>query len=240
MPAEAAIDAKDLRRSFGALPAVDGVDLTVGPGEFLTIFGPNGAGKTTLLRLLCGLLKPTGGEIRVMGLSPSANEKAVKGRIGLIAHTSFLYGGLTARENLLFYARLYGLKDAASKVGARLKEVGLAERADDAARTYSRGMQQRLTIARALLHDPEVVFLDEPYTGLDQQASRMLRGLLQGIRGRGRTVLMVTHNLEEGLELSTRVAIMSGGRMVADRPAAGLSRGDLETLYASKVDEWTS
>jgi heme exporter protein A len=240
MSVEAAIEARAIRRSFGAIPAVDGVDLTVRPGEFLTIFGPNGAGKTTLLRLLCGLLRPTKGEIRLMGLSPARNEKEVKARIGLIAHASFLYGGLTARENLLFYARLYDLPHAAARVEERLAEVGLASRASDLVRTYSRGMQQRLTIARALLHDPEVVFLDEPYTGLDQQASRMLRALLYSIRGRGRTVMMVTHNLEEGLELSSRVAIMSRGRMVEDRPAAGMTRQQLEALYASKVEAWTS
>jgi heme exporter protein A len=240
MAVEAAIEARSIGRSFGAIPAVDGVDLTVRRGEFLTIFGPNGAGKTTLLRLLCGLLKPTKGEIRLMGLSPARNEKEVKARIGLIAHASFLYGGLTARENLLFYAHLYSLPRAAALVEERLAEVGLSSRAGDLVRTYSRGMQQRLTIARALLHDPEVVFLDEPYTGLDQQASRMLRSLLDSIRGRGRTVMMVTHNLEEGLELSSRVAIMSRGRVVEDRPASGLTRHQLEALYASKVEAWTS
>ena len=240
MPGEPAIRSLKLRRSFGAIPAVDGVDLEVRAGEFLTIFGPNGAGKTTLLRLLCGLLKPTKGEIRLLGLSPGGSLKDVKRRIGLIAHASFLYGGMTARENLLFYARLYDLPDPAARAAGRLAEVGLASRGDDLVRTYSRGMQQRLTIARALLHDPEIVFLDEPYTGLDQQASRMLRSLLEGIRGSGRTVMMVTHNLEEGLELSSRVAIMSRGRVVEDRPASGLTRADLESLYAAKVEAWTS
>jgi len=240
MAAEAAIEVRNLRRSFGPLPAVDGVDLVVRPGQFITIFGPNGAGKTTLLRLLCGLLKPTQGEIRLMGLSPLKNGREVKRRIGFIAHSPFLYGGLSARENLIFYARLYSLPGAAERASERLREVGLMTRADDPVRTFSRGMQQRLTIARALLHDPEVVFLDEPYTGLDQQASRMLRSLLDAIRGRGRTVLMVTHNLEEGLELSSRVAIMSRGRIVEDRPASDLTRVQLETLYAAKVEAWTS
>jgi len=237
---EPAIEARGIVRRFGPARAVDGVDLTVRAGEFLTIFGPNGAGKTTLLRVLCGLLKPTAGEVRLLGLPLRDDPAAAKRRIGLIAHASFLYGGLSARENLLFYARLYGLSDPARRVETLLREVGLAERADDAVRAFSRGMQQRLTIARALLHDPEVVFLDEPYTGLDQQAARMLRGLLDGIRGRGRTVMMVTHYLEEGLELSSRIAIMSRGRIVDDRPAAGVTRAALEALYASKVEPWTS
>ncbi|MBI3449223.1 MAG: heme ABC exporter ATP-binding protein CcmA [Acidobacteria bacterium] len=240
MPADAAIEARGLRRSFGALPAVDGVDLTVRRGEFLTIFGPNGAGKTTLLRLLCGLLRPTAGQVKLLGLPHARGAPATRSRIGLIAHAPFLYGGLTARENLRFYARLYDLPDRDARVDSMLSQVGLSHRASDLVRTYSRGMQQRLTIARALLHDPEVVFLDEPYTGLDRQAARVLRSLLDAIRGRGRTVLMVTHNLEEGLELSTRIAIMSDGRFVEDRPVSGMTRGELEALYASRVEAWTS
>jgi len=240
MPAEAVIEARGLVRRFGATIAVAGVDLEVRPGEFLTIFGPNGAGKTTMLRVLCGLLKPSEGGLKLLGLSPAKDGADVRRRIGFIAHSSFLYGGLTARENLLFYARLYNLNGAAARVSALIEQVGLTERADDPVRAFSRGMQQRLTIARALLHEPEVVFLDEPYTGLDQQASRVLRSLLEGVRGRGRTVLMVTHNLEEGLELSTRVAIMRRGLVVEDRPAAGLTRESLESLYASRVGAWTS
>ena len=236
MSAETAIEARGLVRRFGQVLAVESVDLAVGPGEFLTIFGPNGAGKTTLMRLLCGLLKPSAGEIRLLGLSPTRDSATVKRRIGLIGHASFLYGALTARENLAFYASLYGLPDPSRRIDALLQELGLSDRADDPVRIYSRGMQQRLTIARALLHDPEVVFLDEPFTGLDQQASRRLRSLLSAIRGRGRTAVMVTHNLEEGLELSTRVAIMSRGRIVEDRGASGLTRPFLEALYASTAD----
>jgi heme exporter protein A len=240
MAPEAALLSRGLERRFGAVLAVAGVDLTLQRGEFLTIFGPNGAGKTTLLRLLCGLLKPSAGEVTVLGHSPRKDPTAVKRRIGLIGHASFIYGGLTARENLRFYAGLYGVPDPAGRVAELLRELGLEERADDPARTFSRGMQQRLTIARALLHDPEMIFLDEPFTGLDQQASRRLRDLLATIRGRGRTALMVTHNLEEGLELSTRVAIMSLGRIVEDVPASGLTRSGLEALYASRVTSWAS
>lgn len=240
MPPEAAIEARGLIRRFGAVLAVAGVSLTVRTGEFLTIFGPNGAGKTTLLRVFCGLLRPSGGDLTLMGLSSRSDPALVKRRIGFIAHASFLYGGLTARENLIFYARLYDVPHAEGRVDAMLQQVGLGERAGDPVRTFSRGMQQRLTIARALLHDPELVFLDEPYTGLDQQASRMLRSLLEGIRRQGRTVVMVTHNLEEGLELSSRVAIMSTGRLVEDLPADGLTRPALEALYASRVQAWTS
>jgi heme exporter protein A len=236
----AAVEARALTRRFGPTLAVDGVDLDLEPGSFLTIFGPNGAGKTTLLRLLCGLIKPTSGSVAVLGSSPREDPAGVKRRVGLIGHSSFLYGGLTARENLAFYASLYAVRDAAARIRELLGELGLSARADDPVRAYSRGMVQRLTIARALLHDPEVVFLDEPFTGLDQQASRRLRGLLAAIRGRGRTALMVTHNLEEGLELSTRVAIMAGGRIVEAADAAGLTRPALEALYAEKADAWAS
>jgi len=230
------VAARGLQRRYGAVLALRGLDLTLLRGEFLTIFGPNGAGKTTLLKILASLMKPTQGSLRMFGLDPSLHPDPVKRRMGFIAHSGFLYGGLTARDNLLFYARMYDLPSAARRAEAMLEEVMLLDRADDAVRTFSRGMQQRLCIARALLHDPELVLLDEPYTGLDQHASRMLRGILEHVRGRGRSVIMVTHHLEEGLGLSSRVAIMTRGRMVWESAAAGLSRETLERTYLEVVE----
>jgi heme exporter protein A len=217
--------------------ALDAVDLTLGMGEFLTIFGPNGAGKTTLLKILAGLVKPTSGSVTLFGLSPRDHPDAVKRRLGLIAHTGLLYGGLTARDNLRFYARMYDLEAPDARADAMLDEVGLADRADHLVRGFSRGMQQRLSIARALIHDPDLVLLDEPYTGLDQHASRMLRGILDQVRGQGRTVVMVTHHLEEGLEVSSRITIMASGRMAWDAPTASLSREALEKTYLDVVSD---
>jgi heme exporter protein A len=229
------VHARGLQRRYGALKALDHVDLTLARGEFLTIFGPNGAGKSTLLKVLASLVRPSGGSLSVFGLDPRAHPDQVKRRLGLIAHSGFLYGGLTARDNLLFFARLYDLPGSAARVERMLEEVGLSDRADDFVRTFSRGMQQRLCIARALLHDPDLVLLDEPYTGLDQHASRMLRGILDQVRGRGRTVVMVTHHLEEGLGLSSRVAIMTRGRLAWESPAASLTRDALERTYLDIV-----
>ncbi len=229
------VRARGLTRRYGPLQALDGVDLTLERGDFLTIFGPNGAGKTTLLKVLASLVKPTSGSLAVFGLDPRRAPDLVKRRIGMIAHSGFLYAGLSATDNLVFFGRLYDLPDAARRSEALLAAVGLQDRAGDLVRTFSRGMQQRLAIARALIHDPDLVLLDEPYTGLDQHASRMLRGILQQVRGSGRTVVMVTHHLEEGLEVSTRIAIMSRGRLAREAPAASLTRGALEALYQDVV-----
>ncbi len=237
---EPAVQARRLSRRFGHTLALSGIDLDVSPGELVAIFGPNGAGKTTLLKVLCGLLRPTSGEVLLMGLSARKEPARARRRLGYIAHASFLYRGLSARENLAFYARLYGVPDAGARIESHLGRVGLASRAADPVRTYSRGMLQRLSIARALLHDPELLFLDEPYTGLDREASAILGSILAEMRDRRGTILMVTHDLERGLSLASRVLLLSRGRLVDDRPADGLSPRDLESLYASRVRAWAS
>ncbi|MFQ5701198.1 MAG: ABC transporter ATP-binding protein [Acidobacteriota bacterium] len=230
-PGMPAVRARGLTRLFGVRRALAGVDLELRAGEFLTIFGPNGAGKTTLLKTLSTLLRPSSGTFSVFGTDPRHHPELVKRRIGLIAHSGYLYDGLTGRDNLLFFARLYDVEDSGARVEALLRQVGLQERAADPVRTYSRGMRQRLSIARALVQDPDLILLDEPYTGLDRHASRMLRGLLEHFRGRRRSVIMVTHHLEEGLALSDRIGIMVDGRIVLDTPTRGLSRESLETSY---------
>lgn len=220
-----------LTRNYGPLRALDAVDLTLRKGEFLTIFGPNGAGKTTLLKILATIMRPSSGTLSLFGLDPAREPEAVKRRIGMIGHAGYLYGGLGARDNLIFFARLQDLPDAALRADAALERAGLADRAGDAVRTYSRGMQQRLAIARALIHDPALLLLDEPFTGLDQQASVSLRKMLHELHRAGRTLVMVTHHLDEGLDVSTRVAIMSWGRIAHEEAAAGLTRESLERLY---------
>jgi heme exporter protein A len=216
-----ALAVRDLARSFGHVRALRGLDFALGRGEVMAVFGPNGAGKTTLLRLLAGLLRPDRGEVLLTGARLVRGDAAQRRRIGLISHASLLYDGLTARENLEFYGRLYGLPDPRGAAMQALEGVGLAERADSAAVTMSRGMLQRLTIARALLHDPELVLLDEPFTGLDQRAAGALRDQLLRLRQERRTVVLVTHNLDEGLDLATHVGIQVAGRFVEWGPREG-------------------
>src|SRR5690606_16948793 len=165
------IEARGLEKWYGPHPAVRGIGFDLAAGEFLTLFGPNGAGKTTLLRMLAGALRPTRGEIRVAGEAIDHAEDGWRRRIGVLSHQTFLYARLSAAENLRFYGRLYGLDALGERVERGLREVGLLERRDSLVQGFSRGMQQRLALARTLLHEPELVLLDEPYTGLDRHAS---------------------------------------------------------------------
>jgi heme exporter protein A len=213
-PAPTAIEARQLRKRFGAVVAVDNVDLSVGAGEAVALFGPNGAGKTTLIRILTLALRPEHGSVRIGGLDPRRSDVQIRQRVGLISHRSLLYDALSAVENLTFFARLYGVTDPAARAADLLHTIGLGHRADDPVGILSRGMQQRVSIVRALVHDPPIVFLDEPFTGLDPLAATMLRNTLDGLRERGRTLFVVTHNLHQGLELSDRWLLLSRGRVV--------------------------
>lgn len=228
--------AEGLVREYGKVVAVDGIDLTVAESEFLTIFGPNGAGKTSLLRVLAGGLRPTRGTVWVRGERLDFGEVEWRRRIGVLSHQGFLYGHLTVEENLRFYGRLFGLDDLATRVPERLGQVGLADRAHFLVRQLSHGMKQRLSLARALLHDPDVVLLDEPYTGLDPYAASVLRDVLSALRDGRRTVIMVTHNLSEGLKLASRVAIQVRGRFAWDGPRAALDAEGFEHFYHEVVE----
>jgi heme exporter protein A len=234
-PTVPAIDTRALEKWYGTQPAVLGIDFRLAAGEFLTIFGPNGAGKTTLLHLLCGAARPTRGEIRIAGRSILETQDGWRERVGVLSHQTFLYAGLTARENLEFYARLYGLDDRRGRVARALEEVGLEQRSEDQVRTYSRGMQQRLALARTLLHEPEIVLLDEPYTGLDPHAAALLRGVLERLKDGRRTVVLVTHNLAQGLELADRVAVQVAGVWVSDEPRAAVDPREFEQVYYQRV-----
>lgn len=216
--------------------AVDGVDLALGEGEFLSVFGPNGAGKSSLLGMLGGALRPTRGQVSLRGRPLDFGEGAWRGRVGVVSHQGFLYGHLTAEENLEFYGRLFGLRDLDQLIAERLEQVGLGKRARFQVRQLSHGMRQRLSLARALLHDPDVVLLDEPYTGLDPSAAAVLRTVLGGLRDGHRTVVMVTHNLVEGFELATRVAIQVEGRFAWEGERADLDRVGLERFYHEVVE----
>jgi len=230
------VEARGLVREYGAVVAVDGVDLTLGAGEFLTIFGPNGAGKSSLLGMLGGALRPTRGTIAVGGRPLDFGDPAWRTSIGMVSHRGFLYPQLTVEENLLFYGRLFGLRDLAERIPERLERVGLAQRARTSVHKLSHGMRQRLALARALLHDPELVLLDEPYTGLDPAAAVVLREVLHELGDRRRTVVMVTHNLTEGLALATRAAIQVRGRIAWHGDTADVDRNGFEHLYHDVVE----
>ena len=213
----ALIEAAGLTRSFGARRAVDRVTLSIAAGECLALFGPNGAGKTTLLRLLAGLLRPTAGQAKVddVALLGGAQSRAV---VGLISHQTMLYPALTALENVEFAARLHGVPNATTAARAALGRLAIADRADTPVRALSRGMQQRVTVARALVHAPRVLLLDEPFTGLDDAGATTLAETLAGLAREGAALLLVTHDVREGLALATHVAVMRRGSIVLHEP----------------------
>jgi heme exporter protein A len=227
------IDVQALVKTYDLLPVLRRLSLQIERGEFVALLGPNGSGKSTLLRLLCGLSRPTAGTIRIGGWELPKEAAAVRAQLGLVSHKAILYDTLTARENLLFFARLYNLP--AANIDARITEmldqVGLARRAHDLVRTFSRGMLQRLSIARALLHNPDILLLDEPYTGLDQDASRVLDDLLRAAHAGGRTILMTTHDLSRAAILPTRIVILSRGVIGYDAPADQTDALALAALY---------
>jgi heme exporter protein A len=207
------------------------VDLEVAEGEFLTLFGPNGAGKTTLIRIIASLTRPTGGTVCVRGEDLGKSATSLRRHIGLISHNPLLYGDLTPDENLNFFSRMYDLPDAAARINTVLEQVGLATRRRDPVRTFSRGMVQRLAIARAILHDPTIMLLDEPYTGLDLQAADMLRSVLQELAASNRTVILTTHNLEQGLEMCDRAAILNRGKVAWEGSGAGVDLDSMKEIY---------
>ena len=225
------IEVRSLVKTFGLKPVLRGLNLHLEAGEFVALLGPNGAGKTTLLRILASLARPSLGEVRLAGHRLPGEAAAVRRILGVVSHQPLLYGDLTAEENLRFYARLYSLPEAKRRIDEILEMVGLDRRRRDRVREYSRGMQQRLAIGRAVLHDPLILLFDEPHTGLDQEASAMLDGVLRQAAGRGRTVLMTSHDLLRAADLASRIDVLSGGVI-----ARSLSRGqaewdDLPALY---------
>ena len=228
------VEAADLTRNFGSRKAVAGVSFSLAPGDCLAVFGPNGAGKTTLLRLLAGLLKPSSGNARLAGI-PLPGGALARSRVGLISHHTMLYEALTARENVSFAARLYGIRDSAGRVDDSLGRMAMLERADAPVRLLSRGMQQRVSIARAMVHSPQVVLADEPYNGLDDSGARSLTVLLRELRSSGTAIIIVTHNLAEGLSLASHAAVMQRGRFVRYDSTERLDASSYATTYRAAV-----
>ena len=207
------LEADKLTRTFSSRRVVNEVSLELHDAECVALFGPNGAGKTTLLRLLAGLLKPTSGAARVNGV-PVRGEAEARAHVGLILHQSMLYGALTVRENVELAARLHAVPDPRRAAEAALGQMRVLDRADTPVRALSRGLQQRVSIARALVHRPRVLLLDEPYTGLDAHGATALTSTLERLRSDGATLVLVTHNISEGLAVATHAGVMHGGRLL--------------------------
>jgi heme exporter protein A len=225
------ITVKKLVKRFGLKTVLRGVDFDVQPGEFVALLGPNGAGKTTFLRILASLSRPSLGEVSVAGYRLPNEAASVRARLGVVSHLPLLYGDLSAEENLRFYGRMYGLPDLDLRITEVLEMVGLENRRRDLVRTFSRGMQQRLAIGRAVLHDPDVMLFDEPYTGLDQDASTMLDEVLKTVAAKGRTVVMTSHDLARAEDLATRFDILSRGVISASATHKQLKKSNLFTFY---------
>lgn len=225
------ITVKKLVKRFGMKAVLRGLDFEVQPGEFVALLGPNGAGKTTFLRILSSLSRPSLGDVRVSGYQLPKEAAQVRARLGVVSHLPLLYGDLSADENLRFYGRMYNLANLEARITEVLEMVGLEHRRKDLVRTFSRGMQQRLAIGRAVLHDPVVMLFDEPYTGLDQDASSMLDGVLKTVAAQGRTVVMTSHDLARAEELATRFDVLSRGVIVASTTSQQLKQSNLLTFY---------
>lgn len=231
------IEVRGLTKSFGEQRALRGIDLAVAEGECLVLFGPNGAGKTTLIRVLATLSRPTAGTVRIAGLDLRTEGPAIRRRIGVISHQPFLYENLTVHENLSFYATMYDVPRRENRIAEVLELVGLADRRGERVGTLSRGTQQRLAIARAILHDPPILLLDEPETGLDQRAGAIFSDLLRALISGHRSVIWTTHRLDLGLELAARVMILHRGKIVFEAPARSLTLPDLSRTYARCTGE---
>ncbi len=231
------IDVRKLTKRFGLKTVLKGMDFQVQNGEFVALLGPNGAGKTTFLRILASLSRPTFGQVTIAGYALPGQAAAVRRRLGVVSHLPLLYGDLTAEENLRFYARMYGVPDENQRISEVLDLVGLAPRRRDLVRTYSRGMQQRLAIGRAVLHDPEVMLFDEPHTGLDQDASAMLDTVLKEVAARNRTVVMTSHDLARVGDLATRFDVLSRGSIVASVSRAEIDPNQLLAFYRQAIQE---
>jgi heme exporter protein A len=225
------IEVRKLVKAFGSRVVLRGLDMNIEPGEFVTLLGANGAGKTTLMNIIATLSKATGGQILIGNLDISRHAAHLRRYLGLVSHKTLLYDDLSGEQNLRFYARMYDLENPQTRIETVMSQVGLWGRQKDPVRTYSRGMQQRLAIARAILHNPPILLLDEPDTGLDQHATSMLSDLLAAVGMSQRTVLMTTHNLERGLSLGSRVLILADGKIAYNVERKSTTTEQLREAY---------
>ncbi len=222
-----AVEASGLSKWFDSRPVLQDINLSVPSGRMFALLGANGAGKSTLLRILASLIPPTGGKLHLMGKPVGGDLAALRSRIGMIAHQPMLYRDLSPRENLTFFGSLYGIPRPAARIAELLELVGLPDRADDPVKTLSRGMTQRIAIARALMHDPQLLLADEPFDGLDAPSSQALEGLLRRLRDQGRTLIVSNHDIAQSLRLTDHMVVLRGGRIVLNALASGLDAADV-------------
>jgi len=225
------IKTRKLVKAFGSRVVLRNIDINIAPGDFVTLLGVNGAGKTTLMSLVATLGRPTAGTVMIGGMDTAQHAAHIRRYIGLVSHKTLLYDDLSGEQNLQFYARMYDVPNPKARIETVLHQVGLWGRQKDPVRTYSRGMQQRLAIARAILHNPPILLLDEPDTGLDQNAASMLGDLLAAVGMSQRTVLMTTHNLERGLRLGNRVLVLANGKIARDAARDAVTADELKQTY---------
>jgi heme exporter protein A len=212
------LELRDVSKQFGAFQALNGVSLRIAPGDSILLYGPNGAGKTTLLRVLSTLARPSQGKVLYDGADVHAHPAAAKAAIGFVSHTTFLYGELTARENLQFMGKLFGLANLRERMARVFDLFHLRERAETPVRELSRGYQQRVSLARAFLHDPQFLLLDEPFTGLDAASTASLQGLMRSLHEQGKTVIFSTHDFEQGKAIARRLVALERGKVRYDGP----------------------
>jgi ABC-2 type transport system ATP-binding protein len=217
---EIMIETQSLSKSFDKTVAVEGLSVRVDEGEVFGFLGPNGAGKTTTIRMLAALISPTGGTAQVAGYEIGEQDRQIRQHVGLLTETPGLYDRISAERNLDFFARLYEVDQVEQRIERYLRMLGLWERRQEAAGTFSKGMRQKLAIARALLHEPKVLFLDEPTSGLDPEAARVVREFIEGLKMEGRTIFICTHNLDEADRLCDRIAIFNRRLLALDTPSA--------------------
>jgi heme exporter protein A len=234
MPDALALDSRDIEKKFGYSLAVRNISLQVRRGEFVALFGRNGAGKTTFLKIAATLMRPTKGTLSIEGFDIGKQPEEARRRIGFLSHNTFVYRDLSAIDNLRFFCRLYGVDDSEERLLGLLDRVGLRKRAGDVVRAFSRGLQQRVGIARTLLHDPSLILLDEPYTGLDANASQVLNELLDAAVKSGKTVILTTHDVEQGLRGATRAVIVDRGVVAHDAKAGDPSTREAYARYIER------
>ena len=229
------LEIRGVKKSFGLKPILRGIDLSLHAGERMALLGANGAGKTTLLRILAGLTRPTDGHISIDGLDLAQQTREIRRKVGFVAHQPYLYDELSALENLIFFARMYALEQPQARATALLQRVGLSKKARDRASALSRGQLQRLALARALLHMPQLLLLDEPDTGLDQDGLALLTELFAEHHAQGGTILFTTHDLEAALGRSDQIVMLNNGRVAYQRATASLEQENIRQVYQEVV-----
>ncbi len=229
------IKVENLTKKYGYLKALDGISFELVEGDFLSVFGPNGAGKSTLLKILSTQTKLSSGSVFFDNISVQKLPDAFRNSFGIISHLPFLYENLSAMENLNFYGKLYNVDNLKERIKELLNKVELYKRRNDLVRNYSRGMLQRLSIARALIHNPRIILLDEPYTGLDQHASFILSEILKEQFEDKKTIIMVTHNLSIGFDLASKIAILNHGKLKLMEEKNNLNKNNFEQIYIETV-----